>query len=61
MKTRYSTGEKCPKEGFWRQIETGDIVWHTTEDFFPPRPLGFKNAVHYEFVSDDANGDPKQP
>lgn len=53
MKKKYSTGEKCPKEGYWLQIETGDITWHTTEDYFAPRPPGFKAPVHYEFLSNN--------
>lgn len=46
---KYKTGDKCPKSGYWEQIETCEQMWHEKGDEFPP---------YYEKVGEDKNGTP---
>ena len=45
------TGEKCPIEGYWLQVETGNCYWHMTEDYFNPlTPAPNYQRARYKYI-----------
>lgn len=46
------TGDTCPIDGYWEQIETGDIRWAEINDKFPE--LGASTShykrAHFKYI-----------
>lgn len=46
-----ATGELCPREGYWEQIETGRVDWHQTDDHFPElKPAPNYTRARYRYI-----------
>lgn len=46
------TGELCPRAGYWKQVETGNIIWHEIKDKFSELEFtthSYKRA-RYEYI-----------
>lgn len=44
------TGDKCPIEGYWVQIETGEKFWHLVDDVFQPLSQIPYERAHYKYI-----------